>query len=297
MISAVNLLRASLAALSVFLLSPSAAHADTSDAQVLLRVKVPPGVVLSHTRKPANPDFVEFDSEIQLDGILMAYWELLYLNDNFQSLADAEPQRQLMFRFYPALHSQSKLPLLSFSDGPGAMHPERVFVYHSRERGELLDMFDTEQPLDDPVVQEWLGGFASLPSDFLTEREGMALQPVRLTLSGLVALVEAGHIFTYAKIQALIPLSTDRYMLSAIPDSDPDRYLSEPWVYRLTTVETTQLLDQPNGQILKTLPAGTPTIERISSPRNGWVHVRLRDPDGQGAVTGYLETRKVLPIN
>lgn len=273
------------------------ASADQATNQAQLQVSVPDQSGLSYSRKSENPDFLVFEGEVELKGVLLAYWELLYLEDDIESLTDSEPERLLMFRFYPAPNDIGRLPGLSFRGAADVATPERIFIYKSRSENRYFDDLDTTYSRSDGEAETLLQVFRDLPPGFLNDREGKAIQPVSVTMSGLVALIEAGHLFTYGQLQSVAPLSMSEFGMSVVPDAQPDYYLGQPWVYRLWTQEETKLRGEPDGEVLAEIPAGATSLSRLSPVEDGWVKVQYLDPEAGTEFIGYIDARSVLPVN
>lgn len=262
-----------------------------------LQAVVPEQAGLGYYRKPENSDFLTFDGEVVLDGLLLAYWELQYLDEDIESLADSEPERSLKFRFYPASRHVDRLPATSVYEDAPFLPPERIFIYKSRVESEYFDDFETSFSNNLEEARALLEVFHELPSDFFEVREGKAIQAVSATLSGLAAFIEANHVFTYGQLHSVSALSMMDFAMSVIPDAEPGYFLGQPWAYHLWTQERTKLYREPDGEILAEIPAGAPSIVRLEPIENGWVKVRFSDPESGREITGYLDAGAVLPVN
>lgn len=272
------------------------ASADQTEKEPELKVSVPGGSGLIYSRKPENPNFVVFDGEVKLDGLLLAYWELQYPDEGVESLAASEPVRQLMFRFYPAPLHTDRLPALSARGSFIAAPPERIFIYKSRSEDAFIDHFESAYASDEEA-QGLLQVFDALPAGFLETREGKAVQPVSLTLSGLAAFIEGGYTFTFGQVGSVSTLSMTDYSMSVIPDAQPDSYFGQPWIYRLMAPDATKLYSEPEGDVLVELPAGTSSLSRLAPVEDGWVKVLFQDPESGEATVGYLNAQSILPAN
>lgn len=269
--------------------------AATAGQQSQLEVSIPKESELIYDRKEANPDFIDFSGEVEQTGLLLAYWELLYMDAG--PLQDSEPVRNLKFRFYPKPDSKQALPSVAFTSHRQKSSVDRIFIYHSRSQDSMLDEFFTEFTLSSSKARQLLEVFEDLPQGFLDNREGKVLQPVIVSLSGLASFVEGGHLFTFGQLTSVEPLPMEDYALGLIQDAQPGNYLSRPWDYRLRAPEATALHQSPKGPKLTKIPAGTHTLTRLEPVQDGWVKVRYQNEQSGKELTGYMDAREVQPVN
>jgi len=268
-------------------------HADGA-TQVIL----PAGSELTYTRKPSDPEAFYFAGDIAVTGMLLAYWEVQYLEAEPVTLAEAEPVRQMYLRFYPDPDSQPRLPAFRSVRGD-KIRPQRVFLYRELESGEPLDTLHAAyEEHETNQIEALIGDFASLPPDFLKHREGFALQPTQLRLEDLTSFVEANHRFLYARARAIEPLSITEYGLRQITDADPDTFLGRPWVETFYAPEPLTVHQHPTAQSAEVirLPADTFGISKVRTIDEHWVLVRIEREEGD-TVTGYVRTTDLLVVN
>lgn len=270
-------------------------QAATAGQQGQLEVSIPEENELTYDRKEANPDFINFSGEVKQTGLLLAYWELLYMEAG--PLEDSEPVRNLKFRFYPGSASGQALPSVAFRGDSRKSPLDRIFIYHSRSEDSLLDAFVSEFDQSNPKARQLLGVFEELPPGFLDNREGKVVQPVTVTLSGLASFVEGGHLFTFGQVTSAEPLPMEDYALELIQDAQPGNYLARPWDYRLWAPDGTALYQEPDGARLADIPAGTHTLTRLEPVQDGWVKVRYQNGQSGKALIGYIDAREVQPVN
>ncbi|MFC4257785.1 hypothetical protein ACFOZ5_01930 [Marinobacter lacisalsi] len=270
-------------------------QAATAGQQSQLEVSVPEESELTYDRKEANPDFIDFSGEVEQTGVLLAYWELLYMETG--PLEDSEPLRNLKFRFYPGPDSRQALPSIAYTSRNEQSPLDRIFIYHTRSQDSMLDEFFSEFDQSDPEARQLLDAFQDLPPGFLENQEGKAVQPVTITLSGLASFVEGGHLFTFGQVTSVKSLSLEDYALALIQDAQSGDYLARPWDYRLQAPDATALYQQPGGARLTDIPAGTHTITRLEPVQSGWVKVRYQDEQSGKELTGYMDAREVQPVN
>ncbi len=282
-------------ALLVVAVGMTSLQVATAGQKSQLEVSLPENSELTFDRKEANPDFIDFSGEVEQTGLLLAYWELLYMETG--PLEDGEPVRNLKFRFYPGPDSKQALPSVAFTGRSEKSSMDRIFIYHSRSQDSLLDAFFSEFEQSDPRAKLLLDAFEDLPSGFLENQEGKAVQPVTITLSGLASFVEGGHLFTYGQVTSAKPLSMEDYALALVQDAQPGDYLARPWDYRLQAPDATALYQQPEGARLTDIPAGTHTLTRLEPVQDGWVKVRYQDEQSGKELTGYMDAREVRPVN
>ncbi|MFL1485933.1 hypothetical protein [Marinobacter sp. LN3S78] len=267
----------------------------TAGQKSRLEVSIPEESELTYDRKEANPDFIDFSGEVEQTGLLLAYWELLYMETG--PLEDSEPVRNLKFRFYPGPASEQALPSVAFRGDSQKSPLDRIFIYRSRSEDSLLDEFVSEFDQSDSKARQLLELFEELPPGFLDNREGKAVQPVAITLSGLASFVEGGHLFTFGQVTSAEPLSMEDYALELIQDAQPDNYLARPWDYRLRAPDATALYQEPEGARLAGIPAGTHTLTRLEPVQDGWVKVRYQNEQSGKELIGYINAREVQPVN
>lgn len=260
-----------------------------------LDVSLPEIGELTFGRKEANPDFIDFSGEVEQTGLLLAYWELLYMET--APLEDSEPVRNLKFRFYPGPDSERFLPSVAFTSRSENSSLERIFIYHSRSQDSLLDEFFSEFDQSDSKAKQLLDVFEDMPSGFLENQEGKAVQPVTITLSGLASFVEGGHLFTFGQVTSVKSLSMEDYALTLIQDVQSGDYLARPWDYRLQAPDATALYQEPEGARLTAISVGTHTLLRLEPVQDGWVKVRYKDEQSGKELTGYMDAREVQPVN
>ena len=104
-----------LQALAFFAMAAGLASTQVATAgqKSQLEVSLPEKSKLTYDRKEANPDFIEFSGDVEQTGLLLAYWELLYMETG--PLEDSEPVRNLKFRFYPGPDSKHSLPSVAYT--------------------------------------------------------------------------------------------------------------------------------------------------------------------------------------
>lgn len=292
----VNRLKVCLAmALALVMTVMACMRLATADQESLLQVSLPADSELSYQRKEDNPDFIDFSGEVAQAGLLLAYWELVYMESG--PLKGNEPVRNLKFRFYPGPDSRQALPSVAFSSQAPAPPLDRIFIYHARIEHSTFEDFVSEFDPSQPDTSQLLDAFRKLPPGFLENHEGKAVQPVTITMSGLASFVEAGHVFTFGQVSSAESLPMEEYVLSLVRDARRGNYLARPWDYRLQAPEATALYQEPEGARLAGIPAGTHTLTRLAPVQNGWVKVRYQDEQSGKELTGYMDAREVQPVN
>ncbi|SDU36989.1 hypothetical protein [Halopseudomonas salegens] len=259
-------------------------------------VYMPDGSELEYERKAENREFISFSGDVELTGVLLAYWQLDYLDATAESLAEAGTEHSLLLRFYPDRGSARLLPRFA-EGGQGEQKPvQRIFLYHTREEDTFFDGFEMSYGAEDSAkIRNIVSYFTELPEGFLEDHEGKAVQPVSILVDGLASFIEGNHRFMFGKSQAIRAISLTEYSLAQIPDAQPDGYLSRPWIHYLYLVEDAAILDAPGGEQLLMLEAGTHRLERLGPPQNGWVKVRYAEE--ANVLRGYINAAVLKPVN
>lgn len=271
------------------------APANTSAEESSFTVHIHEATELEYHRKADNPDFISFSGDVTVPGLLLAYWEILYIDE--QSLSDSEPLRQLKFRFYPAPNNSHLLPSFSFGVEAGNSPVNRVFLYQHRQPDKILDEFVTGFDEHGQMAKGLLAVFDDDLDEFLVADGGAMIQPVTMTLSGLASFIEGGHLFTYARTERVKSISAADYLWALIPDTHPGTYMARPWLTYLMAPENLTLYEKPNGAAVTEIPAGTHSLIKNGAERDGWVPVLLQRDEPDGDLTGYLRSDKVFPVN
>lgn len=262
------------------------------------QVVLPAGSELTYKIKPSQPDYFYFDGELVATGILLAYWQVNYLEVEPTTLDKAEPDREMHLRFYPDARSQHLLPEFQLSSEQTLRH-QRIFLYRTRESGESLDtLLSAYEESEMPQVKKIVGGFAELPASFINHREGFALQPARLVLTDLLSFIEGDHRFLYGKAKSIEPLSMTEYGLKQIPDSDPDSFLGKPWLETFYAPNSLVVREAPDqgGRVIAELPSGASLITKLRTVDETWVLVKVQSNDDK-AVTGYVKMSELMVVN
>lgn len=252
-------------------------------------------VALAVVQKSDNPAFRYLNGEIQLSGVLLAYWETLYVEAEPVTLADAEPWQRLQLRFYP----DQSVALSSLASSADVRSLQRIFLYRERLAAPVLDELEMGYTPDEgAVLAEVLAPFKRLPAGFLLHREGYVVQPVQVRLDGLVSFVEGDHRFVYGRLMSAEPIAGSQVDLSALADFQPDTYLGQPWRLTYQLQQQTPLHSAPDhgSRVISEVPAGTSEIEKLHTVSAGWVKVQLSDAQGQ-TQSGYLPKASLWIIN
>lgn len=281
----------------LFLISIGIAlHAPTAFAESKQQVKVvlPPHSALTFNQSEEAPDQVFFNGQLELRGVLLAYWDAQYPEGG--PVDKAEPVRQMSLRFYPDAPSRHALPRFesAYDDGEPA---ERVFLYRE---GSDMSSFRTDYAADETAAIEGVMAMLDhVPDTFLQHREGYAVQPVTVTLQGLASFVEGNARFLYARAEKIEPVDLSEYLLAQIPDSDPNAYLAVPWLEVFQAGEGAVLRAAPvqDADEVMRLETGRPGIEKIATAADGWLEVRVRDEHGEELARGFVQTARLVVVN
>lgn len=242
--------------------------------------------------------YVYFQGQVMATGLLAAYWEVHYAEAEPTSLQKAQPVRALYLRFYPDAHSQSQLPSFFSPSGKTVRH-QRLFAYRDEgvenETGTLISAYSEHDMKD---IEELMEHFSYVPGSFLTYKEGVALQPVEITLDRLLSFTEADHHFLYGKIQTLKSLSATDYFLTQIPDSDTGSFLGKPWVEMLYSPGPLLIRETPDhdGKLVLELPAGSSELRKVRTADENWILVETASPEGRD-IRGYVKKSELFPVN
>lgn len=267
---------------------------DELSTQVIL----PDGSELTYKMKPSQPDYFYFDGELVATGIVLAYWQVNYLEAEPTTLDQADPVREMHLRFYPDARSKHLLPEFQISSEQTVRH-QRIFLYRARESGESLDtLLSAYEESDMPQVKEIVQNFAELPASFLTHREGFALQPASLVLTDLLSFVEGDHRFLYGRAKSIEQLSMTEYGLKQIPDSDPDSFLGEPWLETFYAPDPLVVRESPDqaGRVIAEFPSGASFITKLRTVDEAWVLVKVSSNEDK-AITGYVKMSELMVVN
>lgn len=268
---------------------------STSGAEGSFAVHIPEALELEYARKTDNPDFVSFSGEVTVPGLLLAYWELLYIDE--RPLSESEPLRQLKFRFYPASNGSQLMPSFSFGAEAGSSPITRVFLYQNRHKDKILDEFVTDFHEHGHETKELLSVFEGGSDEFLLADDGAMIQPVTMTLSGLASFIEGGHLFTFARTESVESIPASDYLWTLIPDAHSSSYMARPWETHLMAPEKVTLFDKPGGVALLEIPAGTHSLIKNGAERDGWVPVLFQRDEPDDDLIGYLRSDEVFPVN
>jgi len=277
--------------------SPSETEAE--EAAASHQVILPASSELSYTRKPENPAYFSFTGELALDGIVLAYWDTQYLEEESTTLAEAEPVKTLQLRFYPSADARSEMPSFVLPEG-AVTEVKRVFLYRDLEQGENFDHIEWEyQPDEAAVIGDILSIFEDVPDGFLRYREGFVFQPVDIVLEGMVSFIEGDHRFFYAKAQTMESSPHGDDEDQQIPDTRSDTYLGRPWVETFYVEKDIVLREQPthDSDTVALLEGGTHNIEKVKTVDDEWIRVRVENHEKQELLTGYVEASELMVIN
>ena len=253
-----------------------------------------PAELRVHT-KPDNPQFHYIDGKVEADGLLLAYWETLYLEAEPVTLTEARPRHRLQLRFYPAPSER----LTRLADYAGVAEVSRIFVYRGRADAPYIDSLHSGYaPTETAALADILAVFDDVPDGFQHYREGYVVQPVRARLQGLISFVEGDHRFVYSRLAVIEPVHAAATARLTVPDFDPATYLSQPWRLLYRVAEPTPLHQGPaqDTAVVTELPAGTQGVEKLATVPGGWVRVQVKDESGQ-VQAGYVLAGSLWIIN
>ena len=231
--------------------------------------------------------------------MLAAYWQAEYPEAETETAEPMAALRSMHLRFYPDAASQEKLPAFVSATGISNKHT-RLFLYRGQQPAEDLNQLNSAYPADDmQAIQQLVADFTELPETFLSHQEGVALQPVEISLNNLLSFVEGDHRFLYAQAETFSPLSNQEYLLRQIPDSDPDTYLGQPWFEHFQANSTLLVRNnpQPDATVLSRIPQGSSTsIKKIRTVDQQWIKVEV--VSGKNSpITGFVEHKHLQPVN
>ena len=265
----------------------------------LYRITLPAGSKLNYRENANAPGYFIFKGQITATGLLAAYWQAEYPVTETETAEPMAAQRSMHLRFYPDAASQEKLPAFVSASGVSNKHT-RLFLYRGQQPAEDLNQLNSAYPADDmQAIQQLVADFTELPKPFLSHQEGVALQPVEITLNNLLSFVESDHRFLYAQAEAFSPLSTQEYLLRQIPDSDPDTYLSQPWLEHFYPAAALVVRNNPQSDaaVLSRIPQGSSaTIKKIRTVDKQWMQVEVTSGKNN-PITGFVEQKHLQPVN
>ncbi|MCH8500195.1 MAG: SH3 domain-containing protein [Marinobacter sp.] len=253
-----------------------------------------PAVLSVHT-KPDNPQFHYIEGTLEADGLLLAYWETLYLEAAPVTLAEARPQQRLQLRFYPAPSER----LTRLAGYAGVAEVSRILVYRGSVDAPYIDSLHTGYaPTETAALADVLAVFDDVPDGFRRYREGYVVQPVRARLQGFIRFVEGDHRFVYSRLSVTETLAGPAAGQTPVPDFNPDTYLGQPWRLLYSVAELTPLRLGPGHDtaVVTELPAGTVTVEKLTTVPGGWVRVQVVDSLGR-LQSGYVPEASLWVIN
>ena len=246
-----------------------------------------------------------------LNGHLLAYWDIEFIEPNASKVIDAQPERTLYLRFYPqGTQSQKSTILLKdlIALAEDSREAARFFIYHDLQIEEYYNpwFISGTDEQDEASIHSRLIPFGTAIDTFIQEREGIVAIPVYAKLSGVATFHDSASTFLYAQIDDLKPWPEGAEFYSDIYDFAEDVYLGRPWmqtfalddgasIYAHPDEESKITEDSPRSGLIDVYGNSMgKVIEKISSYNSEWYLVNFYgEPDTQF----YVRVKDLWVVN